>query len=215
MMRESRSRPSLIGAEQEHRAVFRRAEQVDVHLPEAPELVGIAPAEEADRLRLRGIDRVDASETLQIEAVGIGIDVGADEAALVHQVDRLGGRIEEIAVPLGLVVGCDHLHEGYEGVEGEQDESRCDRHPVAPELPPHQLPGRGAVEALVLGADGLGLTGIEWRGIDVMALGGDRGVHRPPPIRMRGSSPASSRSEISMPTTVSTATNMRMKPARN
>ena len=71
-------------------------------------------------------------------------------------------------MPLGLVVGCDHLHEGYEGVEGEQDESRLTAtlwrrnfHHIS-----CQDEGR---QKLSSRRHGLGLTGIEWRGIDVMA----------------------------------------------
>ena len=116
---------------------------------------------------------------------------------------------------LRLVVGRDHLDERHQCIEGEQDERRGHRHLVPAEFPPHQLPRGGPVEPLVLGADGLGRTGVEGFRIDVVPLQRDDLVHRLPPSRMRGSRSARRRSEMSMPTTVSSATNMRMKPARN
>ena len=182
----------------------------------APEVVGVAAAEEADRLRLPcGPDDVVALEGLEVEGELVRIDERPDEAPFVEQVQALRRRVQEVAVPLGLVVGRDHLDERHHQVEGEQQERGGDGDLVAPELPPHQPPRGRAVELLALRADRLAAAGIERGGVDVMLRRRPRRSRQRPPTRMRGSSQASKRSETSMPTTVSTATNIRMKPARN
>jgi hypothetical protein len=113
---------------------------MEIRMEQAPEVVAVAAAEEADRLRPRSIDRVDAPEGFDVESVLVRVDEGPDEPPFVHEVDRLRRRIEEIAVALGLVVGRDHLDEGHHEIEGQQDEGRGHGDPVAAEFPPHQPP---------------------------------------------------------------------------
>src|ERR1017187_10357843 len=100
---------------------------------------------------------------------------------------------------------------------------------MATEAPPHHLPLRGKIEALLRWRQLLNRHGGEGRRRDRMghgvrsfpATGGGQGriyaaghFVAPPPRRMRGSSIARSRSETKMPTTVSNARNMRKDPAR-
>ena len=152
-----------VGAEEEHRAVLGRAEQMHVSWHQSPEVVTIATAQEPHRLRRRRIGGVDATEALDVEGELVRIDEGTHQPALVHQVHGLRRCVQEVTVALGIIVGRDHLHERNHGVEGEQDEGRGDRHLVAAELPPHQPPRRGAVETLALCPHGLGRAGIEGR----------------------------------------------------
>src|SRR6185436_18061873 len=115
------------------------------------------------------------------------------------------------------VVGREHLAHQDRGIQREQDRRREHRDAVAPEFPPHDLPLRGAVEALRLRGQLLGRVGLERLGGDVVLELGLRGrahLAAPPVRRMRGSSIASSRSEMNMPITVSSARNMRNEPAR-
>jgi hypothetical protein len=149
---------------------------MEIHAPHAPELVRIAPAEEADRLRVRAVDHVVALEGVRVEGERVRIDERPDEAPLVEEMRRLRRRIEEIAVPLGLAVGRDQLDERHHEVEGEQQDGGGDGYLVAPELPPHEPPGRGPVELLAFRADRLGGAGVEGGGVDVMA-GAGRGLN--------------------------------------
>src|SRR5262249_50094862 len=78
---------------------------------------------------------------------------------------------------------------------------------------------RGEIDLLLLGRDRLDRIGIERVLRDVVLQRLRIGIHldhRPPPApkRIRGSSMASARSERKMPTTVSTAMNIRNEPAR-
>src|SRR5262249_49477393 len=102
------------------------------------------------------------------------------------------------------------------GVERRQHDRRRDRDAVAAELPPHDLPLRGAVEALLLRRE-------RFARVRVPGLPGNvvRGRHvfichfaTPPVRRMRGSTAASSRSEMNMPITVRSDRNIRKLPAR-
>src|SRR5207244_2678461 len=106
----------------------------------------------------------------------------------------------------------DELAHQDRGIEGGEHQAGGDRDAVAPELPPHDLPLRGAVEALLLRREALGGVGIERIPRDVVL---DRAHLATLPVsRMRGSSAASSISEMNMPITVSSDRNMRNEPAR-
>src|SRR3546814_13494544 len=87
-----------VGAEQEGRAALRRTEQVQVGTELAPERVGIAAAEESQRLHFVRVGRVDARQRLHVQLVVEAVDEGADELALVKQVQRLRRRLDVLDV---------------------------------------------------------------------------------------------------------------------
>src|SRR3546814_14267970 len=64
----------------------------------APERVGIAAAEESQRLHFVRVGRVDARQRLHVQLVVEAVDEGADELALVKQVQRLRRRIDVLDV---------------------------------------------------------------------------------------------------------------------
>src|SRR5437870_4334489 len=119
---------------------------------------------------------------------------------------RLRRRVDVTRVARMQVERREELAHQDRGVEGEQDRARPDRDPVAAELPPHDLPLRGAVEALLLGRELVGGIRLERLRVDIVL---QLYFAAPPVRRMRGSSAASSRSEITVPITVSRARNMR------
>ena len=90
--------PEAIGAQEEERAVLGRADEVEVHGDQSPELVLVASAEEAQRLHLLEIDGVLALQVLEVELEVEAIDEGADEAALVEQVHRLRREMDEVGM---------------------------------------------------------------------------------------------------------------------
>ena len=199
-----------VGAEQEQGAVLGRADEVEVGRYHAPEAVLVARAEEAQRVDLVRIERVLALQVLEVELEAEAVDVRPDEAALVPQMHVLRREVDEVGVAAVQVVGRDPLRDEDRAVHQREHPGRDHRDPVAAELPPHQLPLRGGVEALLLGRQALRLGRIEGLGVDVVD------AHRPWPLskRMRGSSMASAMSESSTPTTVSSASSIRNEPAR-
>src|SRR3546814_18493197 len=67
----------------------------------APERVGIAAAEESQRLHFVRVGRVDARQRLHVKLVVEAVDEGADELAIVKQVQRLRRRIDVLDVEIG------------------------------------------------------------------------------------------------------------------
>src|SRR6185295_4584785 len=186
-------------------------DEVEAAVDQAPETVVVAEAEEAHALHLGGIVGIDALQGREIEAHAVAVDERSDEASFVKEVQRLRRRIDVARVARVQVVGREDFAHQDRGVEGEQDRAGDDRDTVPAELPPHDLPLRGAIEALLRGRQLL-------RRVRLEGLGGDVVFYFyfavPPVRRMRGSSAASSRSEMNMPITVSSERNIRNDPAR-
>jgi hypothetical protein len=55
------------------------ADEVQVAVPAAPEAVGVAAAEEAERLHLGGVGHVVPLQVLHVELLGVAVDERADE----------------------------------------------------------------------------------------------------------------------------------------
>src|SRR5437016_11091949 len=104
--------------------------------------------------------------------------------------------VDVVGVARVQVVWRDELAYQDRGVERRQHDRRRDRDAVAAELPPHDLPLRGAVEALLLRRQRLAGVGVPGLARNIVI---DTHLATPPVRRMRGSSAASSTSEINMP----------------
>ena len=113
----------------------------------------------------------------------------------------------------------EELGEGGDEVDQDDDDAAGHGELVAAELPPGEAPGAGALGALLAGDGGLVGAGDvldDVLGHAARAAGFGSGVmhHRRHRYRMRGSSHASSRSEISVPITVRTESIRIIAPAR-
>src|SRR3954468_17112902 len=206
-----------IGAQYIEGPAFGRADEVQAGIEEAPEAILVAQAQEAQAVDLAGIVGVVALQVLEVELHVGAVHERPDKASLVEEMQPLRRRVDVLRVARGEVVGRDQLAHQDRGIERRENDRRGDRDAVAAELPPHDLPLRGAVEALLL-------RGHRLRGVRIPRLArdvvrdraGGALVHRatPPVRRMRGSSTASSRSDMNMPITVRSERNIRKEPAR-
>src|SRR5204862_8285604 len=97
------------------------------------------------------------------------------------------------------------------GVERREHDRRGHSDAMALELPPHDLPLRRAIEALLLRGERLSGVGIPRIPRNVVF---DAHFATPPVRRILGSRAASRTSEMNMPITVSSDRNMRKLPAR-
>src|SRR6516162_4496956 len=84
-----------VGAEKEELSVLGRADEMKIALPEAPEEIALAMAEEAQRLHDVGILAVDPLQVVHVEAVVVAMNEGSDEVAIMEEMDRLRGRKDE------------------------------------------------------------------------------------------------------------------------
>ena len=109
-----------VGAEQKERAALGRADQVQIARDIAPELVGIAVAEPADRLWLRRVRRIDPVQFRHVEAVIVAEHMGLCEPTLVEQAQALRRRVDEIGVAAVERVGREEFAEQDDGVEHQQ-----------------------------------------------------------------------------------------------
>src|SRR3546814_73596 len=156
------------------------------------------------------------SSDLVVEAV----DEGADELALVKQVQRLRRRIDVLDVAGVEFVGRQELGNDDGEIHGEQESARPDGNAVAAEPPPHNPPLCRLVIAFLLRRQLFDRVGVERPLLHVVRQPLARHqiavahLVAPPPRRMRGSSIASSTSETKTPITTSTASNIRKAPAR-
>ena len=165
--------PQAVRAEQKQRGALRRAHEVERRAEEPPEFVGIARAEEAERIGLRRVFGVLPLQRLHVELLDQRVDEGPDESALVHPVHALRRRIDEVGVPRMEVVRHQNLGHERRSVHEQEDDPGNDGHAVALELPPHQHPLRGEVEVLLLGREAGGRRRIERRlGDEVPRLAG-------------------------------------------
>ncbi len=132
-------------------AALRRAEQVNDPPASRPTVpIGVAEAEEAQRLDLREIRRVDALQRFHVEAVVVAVDEGPDEAPVLEEMDVLRRREDEIVVPAVEPIGRQELADQDRGVKHHQHHAGDDSEPVALQLPPHHAPLRGEIVPLLL-----------------------------------------------------------------
>src|SRR6185503_1412168 len=120
-------------------------------------------------------------------------------------------RVDMVGIARLQLVRRDELAHQRRGIEQQQDGARDHRDAMAAELPPHDLPLRRAVEALLLRRQRFCGLGVKRLLRDVVF---ESYFATPPVRRMRGSSAASSRSEMNIPITVSSDRNIRNEPAR-
>src|SRR6185437_12928908 len=213
----------LVGTEQVEGMTLRGAEEMDVGRDEPQEAIGIAGNEEAE---ISGIGLVGTGQRLEGDGVELArqlddrIDVGQQaEAALRRlEADRIGRRERDV-----LRVG---VHRGEEVAEDRNDNHADDQHEAdhaddrTAEAPPDQgkitlvAAGKAAPNDRRLVGDGLG-GGRRHGALGIRRQrdgGADRGPgHALAPSRMRGSSSASSRSEMMLPTiSVDARTSMKV-----
>ncbi len=150
-----------VGAEQEQRAAFGRAEQMPVGFEQPPEHVRVPATKEADRLHPRAILRIGPAQRVHVELVFRAVDERSDELTLVEEVDALRRRADEINVSRLVVVGRQELADQDRRVQDQQENARGQRKPVALELPPHQRELGREIDLLLRLAQGLRRRRIE------------------------------------------------------
>jgi hypothetical protein len=123
---------------------------VKIALPQAPEFVAVASAKEADGMNLGLVVQINALQRVHIERHVASIHERADEGAFVEQMDRLGWCMNVIDVARVQIVGSQELADENHRVKRRQENPRYERHLVPLELPPHQPPLRGEIDAHVL-----------------------------------------------------------------
>src|SRR3546814_9781819 len=78
---------------------------------QAPEVIGIAAAEKAQRLHLARVRRVFPLQGFDIHLEAIAVDEGPDETALVEQMDGVRWRIDGARIAGLQVIGRDHFRD--------------------------------------------------------------------------------------------------------
>src|SRR5262245_39224863 len=198
---------------------------MEVGRDEAEKLVGIAAAEEADREDLVGVDRVDPLQILHVELVVGAVDEWPDEIAVMEEMHPLRRHVDEVDMAFAQRAGGQGLGDQDREIEQPEKRSAPHRQPVLAELPPHQPPLRGEIDALLVRRQLLDRPRIErclghvmrhWRPGRRKWRACHHLVHfvLPPSSLIRGSRMANARSEMSTPTTVRKARNIRNEPAR-
>ena len=228
-----RDAPPAQGARQQVAAERVGAEQEDARRPlhpvqpypgreQAQQPVLFAVGEKPDRVaHLRDLGE-GGLEGLRVEGLLGGIDVGAHQPSVGDPVDAGRGMVLQPLETLLDGVGREEVAEDAEQVEHDQHRAADQRQVVAAELAPHQLPLRGHPVRLLGGA----LAGGEGRvrpggsgsgGAGGIPIGFGRRTHQPARAskRMRGSLATSSRSDSSVPTTVSMLIIKSSEEARN
>src|SRR5690606_35265542 len=155
---------------------------------------------------------------LQVQLERIAVDERPDELAVPEQMDPLRRRVDMARVPGVERIWGQELADQDRQVEDGEHASGDHGQAVALQLPPDDLPLRGHVPGLQRRRQRRLLFRIPGRLVDVVAIGGRAsrfGAHRaaPSPSLIRGSSNASSRSEIRTPITVRTDSHSTKDPA--
>ncbi len=157
-----------VGAQQEHLAVLGGADEVDVGIEQPPEGVAVATAEEAEFLHIRRHIGIDAAQIVHVEAHGAAIDEGADELAVMEEVNALRRSVDVLHVARVEIIGCQKLADEDREIGQQQEDARIKRQLMLPELPPHQLPLRCPAHHGERRCGGLHQIGIEGGGGHVM-----------------------------------------------
>src|SRR5437016_4775842 len=202
---------------------------------QAPKLILVAMAKEANRLRLLCIRRVDPLEFGHVEPIIVPVNKRSDQSAVAKEPDTLGRSEDAVGVARIEAVRRQELADQDRQVHRQQDRAGDDGNTVAQQLPPHHPPLRGHVEAFLRRRHPLDHVGVERRAGDVMreqasgsldclalaargrAAGSEGQIaHRLRPAcrRIRGSSKANARSEMNTPITVRNDINIKNDPAR-
>src|SRR3546814_18532225 len=108
-MRISDWSSDVCSSDLEERPAFTGAHQMEAAGYEPPETVGIAEAEETDRLHLRLVLDIDPLHRPHVERPAVAVDERADDAALVEEVHLLRRCVEVVDFARLLVVGCENL----------------------------------------------------------------------------------------------------------
>ena len=169
------------------------ADEVQIGRNQTQKVVFVASDQQADREPPIRIGAVDPAKNAVVPLPGHRVDMGV-ESAVVPQVDGLGGQvgpagIDSVGVGSGQEIG-QQDHQVKESQEDQGDERQL----VPAEASPGQLPGGRRFE---LEPNLLRLR-----------------IHDCPRNRILGSIQSRSRSEISVPTTVSTPSRSTRVPAR-
>src|SRR5690606_9203550 len=206
--------PQPVGAEDEHRRRVRAGgEQMPVALEEPEHLVRRAPAEKADRVDLRPVLDVLVAERLHRQFPCPPVYERAAELALVEEVDVARRGVAVALESLAHAVRAEELRERRQRVHHQQDDDGDPGDPVLAEPPPHQPPLAGLVELLRVGVLLLpALAPVPFA--TELEPPGDLRHDRPPPNRILGSSQASNRSAINVPSTVRKLRTKMMLAAR-
>ena len=190
-----------------------------VGFQQAPEFIPVTPAKKPQRLNLAFIGAELAFHRVQVELHAVAVHEWPDEAAFMEQMHRLRRRVNIARVAGVEAVGRENLAHQRGCIQQQQDRAteHCD--PMAPELPPHDAPLRRPVELLLLRRQCLDRLGLKGRRRYVVlqrwvAAWYSSHWATPPVSRIRGSSAASNKSEMNMPTTVNVARNIKKEPAR-
>jgi hypothetical protein len=126
-----------------------RAEEMDIHRDEAEQPVRLALDEEPDLPELRGVHLVGHAQRDRVahgfhaidERLQVEIAFGVNELRQHRRAEHVFG------VALAGRVGADELGKERAGQQQPKQDEAEDRHLVAAELPPHQLPLAGEVRA--------------------------------------------------------------------
>src|SRR5688572_7385985 len=210
-----------VGAQQKHLAVLGGADQMQVTLPQAPELVGIAAAQKTNRKHLAPVISIFAFQRVHVELHVTPVDEGSDIGSFVKQVEGLGRSVDEIDIAGMQIVRRQELADENREIKRGEQNARGKGDLVPLELPPHQPPLRGHVDAHMLVRHRFDRGGIEGGGGNVvrerLARRGKRRLGHlvlPPWSLMRGSSATRAKSDMRTPITVRKARNIRNEPAR-
>src|SRR5437868_5320302 len=135
---------------------------------QAPKLILVAMAKEANRLRLLCIRRVDPLEFGHVEPIIVPVNKRSDQSAVAKDPDTLGRSEDEVGVARIEAVRRQELADQDRQVHRQQDRPGDDGNTVAQQLPPHHPPLRGHVEALLRRRHPLDCIGVERRAGNVM-----------------------------------------------
>ena len=125
MMRDSTSRPSRSVPSRKSWPSSAGQTRCKSAVEQAPELVWVAAAEEADRLHVGRVVGVVALQRVHVEPHGAAVDERPDEAALVEEMHALRRRVDEVDVARVQIVGRQELADQDHAVEhGEEDAGR-------------------------------------------------------------------------------------------
>ena len=80
---------------------LRWTEEMEAHTPLAPEFITSTLAEEAYRLHLVVVHRIDTLHALDVPGYLVSINKGADKLSLVKQIHYLWRSIDEFGISLG------------------------------------------------------------------------------------------------------------------
>src|SRR5439155_18625262 len=135
---------------------------------QAPELILVAMAKEADWFWFLWIRRIDPFELGHVEPVIVAIDKRSRQSTLVEDPDTLRWRKDEFGVARVETVRGQERADQNGQVHRQQDGARNHSDTMATKLPPHHPPLRGHKEALLPRCHPLDRIRVEGRAGDVM-----------------------------------------------